>query len=388
MGTVSIPMDSIADKKSHDRWYVLGPRKGETASGPLGEVHMFSLYTPSTTRVSVDDFDLLTVIGKGSFGKVMQVRKKDSGRIYAMKVLRKEAIVERDEVGHTRSEKNILGHIQHPFIVGLKYSFQTAEKLYLVMDYINGGELFFHLKKEKRFSEDRVRIYAAEIVSALAHLHKYDVIYRDLKPENILLDMSGHICLTDFGLCKEGIGEGRTTNTFCGTPEYLAPEVLKGCGYDKAVDWWSLGILMYEMLTGLPPFYSQNVNVMYEKILNEKLRFPSHIETNARDLLSGLLARDPKKRLGGSEDDAGPIMAHPFFAKLDWAKVVGKEIVPPFKPDVSSITDSHNFDKEFTAEPPVDSYAASNNLTKAAAQQFENFTYVAPDEHLAASRSK
>jgi serine/threonine protein kinase len=261
------------------------------------------LFSTDKGKVTKDDFELLTVIGKGSFGKVMQVKKKDTGEIFAMKVLRKEAIRARKQVAHTKAEKSILQKIQHPFIVTLHYAFQTDDKLYMILDYINGGELFFHLKKEGRFPEHRVVLYAAEIVLALSHLHSLDIVYRDLKPENILIDSegsrftqppplkslmpfcllcsrSGHIVITDFGLSKE-INPTEGTQTFCGTPEYLgmvidtsleidsvllvqskafsliqfasvsAPEVLKGQGHGCAVDWWSLGTLMYEMLTGL-----------------------------------------------------------------------------------------------------------------------------------------
>lgn len=271
------------------------------------------IFSKNKQVVTKDDFELLTVIGKGSFGKVMQVRKKDDGKIYAMKVLRKDTIVARKQVAHTKAEKNILMKIQHPFIVNLNYAFQTKDKLYMILDYINGGELFFHLKKEGRFAEARVKLYAAEIVCALAHLHSLDIVYRDLKPENILLDSEGHICITDFGLSKKLEQEGGT-HTFCGTPEYLAPEVLKGHGHGIAVDWWSLGTLLYEMLTGLPPFYAQNVNVMYQKILSGELRFPNYISEEAKSLLEGLLTRDPALRLGTKGGDE--VKGHPWFADV------------------------------------------------------------------------
>ncbi|CAJ0759564.1 3094_t:CDS:2, partial [Entrophospora sp. SA101] len=196
-------------------------------------------------------FEILKLIGKGNFGKVFQVRKKDTNRIYAMKVLHKQDLIERREVEHTLAEKNILIRAEScPFLVGLKFSFQTRTHLYLVTDFMNGGELFWHLQNEVRLSEERAKFYAAEIVLALEHLHKYNIVYRDLKPENILLDATGHIALCDFGLCKENLATGQTTNTFCGTSEYLAPEVLAECGYGKSVDWWSLGILFYEMIAG------------------------------------------------------------------------------------------------------------------------------------------
>eukprot|EP01094_Clydonella_sp_ATCC50884_P003275 TRINITY_DN1252_c0_g1_i1.p1 TRINITY_DN1252_c0_g1~~TRINITY_DN1252_c0_g1_i1.p1 ORF type:complete len:424 (+),score=167.71 TRINITY_DN1252_c0_g1_i1:99-1274(+) len=320
-------------------------------------------------QVGVEDFDLIAVIGKGSFGKVMQVKEKESGEIYAMKVLRKDAIIARKQVAHTKAEKSILQKIKHPFIVNLNYAFQTEDKLYMVLDYVNGGELFFHLKKEGKFSEERVRLYAAEIASALLHLHSFDIVYRDLKPENILLDSEGHICITDFGLSKE-IKQDEGTHTFCGTPEYLAPEVLKGSGHGVAVDWWSLGTLIFEMLTGLPPFYSQNINIMYQKILHGELRFPPYISEAGVSLLEGLLDRDPETRLQG---DA--IKTHAFFAGLDWQDLFDKKIDPEFKPPVKSKDDISQIDTCFTSEQAVDSVVEGSAINTAEVG-FEGFTYV------------
>jgi len=314
----------------------------------------------------------MTVVGKGSFGKVMQVRKKDDDKIYAMKVLRKEAIVARKQVAHTMAERNILKKIHHPFIVSLHYAFQTDEKLYMILDYVNGGELFFHLKKEGKFSEPRVRFYVAEISAALQHLHSLDIVYRDLKPENILLDADGHIRITDFGLSKE-INPDEGTVTFCGTPEYLAPEVLKGQPHGTAVDWWSLGTLMYEMLTGLPPYYSQNVNIMYQKILTADLRFPNFMSPESQDILEGFLRRDPEKRLGNSSDPS-ILRNHPFFKGLDWEKLLKREVVPPFKPKVKSDNDITQIDPVFTQEAAIDSVVDSK-LANIPSDTFENFTY-------------
>lgn len=334
---------------------------------------LFSRAGPS--KVTKDDFELLNVIGKGSFGKVMQVKKKDDGKIYAMKVLRKEAIIARKQVAHTKAEKSILQKIQHPFIVRLHYAFQTKDKLYMILDYVNGGELFYHLKKEGRFPENRVKFYAAEITCAMAHLHSLQVVYRDLKPENILLDADGHICITDFGLSKE-INPEEGTHTFCGTPEYLAPEVLRGQGHGTAVDWWSLGTLIYEMLTGLPPFYSQNINIMYQKILNGELRFPSYVSPEAQSLLEGLLTRDVEKRLGSrsSED----VKKHPFFKDIDFEKLERREIEAPWKPKVKGEHDISQIDTAFTAERAQDSLV-ENTLSETMQKEhaFDNFTYVA-----------
>jgi len=309
----------------------------------------------------------------------MQVRKKDDAKIYAMKVLRKEAIIARKQVTHTKAEKSILQRIQHPFIVRLHYAFQTKDKLYMILDYINGGELFFHLKKEGRFPEIRVKFYAAEIVCAMAHLHSLQIVYRDLKPENILIDMEGHICITDFGLSKE-IKPEEGTHTFCGTPEYLAPEVLKGQGHGIAVDWWSLGTLIYEMLTGLPPFYSQNINIMYQKILNGELRFPSYVSADAQSLLEGLLTRDVEKRLGSGAEGSADVKKHPFFSSLDWEKLEKKDVEPPFKPKVKSSTDISQIDTAFTQEKPQDSLVEGGTLSDTAAKDgnFDGFTFVAP----------
>jgi len=332
------------------------------------------IFSKSKQTVTKDDFELLTVIGKGSFGKVMQVRKKDDGKIYAMKVLRKDTIIARKQVTHTKSEKNILMKIQHPFIVNLNYAFQTKDKLYMILDYINGGELFYHLKKEGRFAENRVKLYAAEIACALDHLHALDIVYRDLKPENILLDSEGHICITDFGLSKK-IESEEGTHTFCGTPEYLAPEVLKGQGHGTAVDWWSLGTLLFEMFTGLPPFYAQNVNVMYTKILSGELRCPSYISEQAKSLLEGLLTREPEKRLGyngGTE-----VRNHPWFADIDWNKLLKKEVEMPFKPKVRSQEDTSQIDPQFTRERPEDSLPDPSVLSESVQGNFDGFTYVA-----------
>lgn len=337
------------------------------------EVDEAVIFSKNKQVVSKDDFELLTVIGKGSFGKVMQVKKKDDGKIYAMKVLRKDTIVARKQVAHTKAEKNILMKIQHPFIVNLNYAFQTKDKLYMILDYINGGELFFHLKKEGRFAESRVKLYAAEIVCALAHLHSLDIVYRDLKPENILLDSDGHICITDFGLSKKLETEAGT-HTFCGTPEYLAPEVLKGHGHGIAVDWWSLGTLLFEMMTGLPPFYAQNVNVMYQKILSGELRFPNYISEDAKSLLDGLLTRDPAMRLGTKGGDE--VKAHPWFGDIEWDRLIRKEIEPPFKPKVRSIDDTSQIDPQFTRERPVDSVQEVTMLSESVQNGFDGFSYV------------
>ncbi|WPG99412.1 Hypothetical protein R9X50_00222600 [Acrodontium crateriforme] len=332
--------------------------------------------------LKMEDFDLLKVVGKGSFGKVMQVMKKDTQRIYALKTIRKQHIISRSEVAHTLAERSVLAQINNPFIVPLKFSFQSPEKLYLVLAFVNGGELFHHLQKEQRFDINRSRFYAAELLCALECLHGFGVIYRDLKPENILVDYVGHIALCDFGLCKLDMKDEDKTNTFCGTPEYLAPELLHGQGYTKAVDWWTLGVLLYEMLTGLPPFYDENTNEMYRKILAEPLHFPGPeiVPPAARDLLTRLLDRDATRRLG--TNGASEIKAHPFFHSIDWRKLLDRKYEPSFKPSVVDERDTANFDKEFTSEAPTDSYVEGPMLSQTMQQQFAGWSYNRPVEGL------
>jgi len=327
------------------------------------------------SNLSVADFELLTVVGKGSFGKVIQVRKKDTGKIFAMKILKKQQLIARKQVAHTQTERKVLETIDHPYIVSLRYAFQTPDKLYMILDYFTGGELFHHLKNSGRFDEERAKFYAAEITLALECLHKHTIVYRDLKPENVLLDEDGNIRLTDFGLSKESVTATCLTHTFCGTPEYLAPEVIHGAGYNQAVDWWSLGTLLYEMLTGLPPFYSENLQLMYEKIIRAKLTFPPYLSDKAKSFLSQLLDRNPKHRLGG-ESDADDVKRHPFFDTIDWNKMLKKELKAPFKPQIlHGKLDTSNFDDEFKQETPRDTPVMQSSLSRQNSKMFPDFSY-------------
>eukprot|EP01135_Chromosphaera_perkinsii_P009553 Nk52_evm3s1810 gene=Nk52_evmTU3s1810 len=375
LGFIKI-MPNHIDGKVSDNWYKLTSRQHKDHA--KGEVHLAFCFkaAPKNCAISLEDFDLLRVLGKGSFGKVMQVKKKDTGQLYAMKILRKAQLVERDEVEHTRSERQILAEIKCPFLVSMKFCFQTPSKIYMVLDYVHGGELFYHLQQEGRFHPSRAKFYSAELILALEYLHSLNVIYRDLKPENVLLDYNGHVVLTDFGLSKRGTGYDSKTKTFCGTAEYLAPEVLKGEGYGKEVDWWSLGVLLYEMLTGLPPFYSENTNTMYKLILYQDISFPEYVTPDAANILFLMLQRNPDARLGAGPYDAEPIKSHIFFQEVNWDALLKKRIQPPYKPRLHSATDTSNFDPEFTSQKPNDSYAADTHLSTTMQQQFQGFSYV------------
>ncbi|XP_032678954.1 RAC-beta serine/threonine-protein kinase B [Odontomachus brunneus] len=344
-------------------------------------------------KVTLENFEFLKVLGKGTFGKVILCREKATGHLYAIKILRKEVIIRKDEVAHTLTENRVLRTTSHPFLISLKYSFQTADRLCFVMEYVNGGELFFHLSRSRVFGEDRTRFYGAEIISALGYLHSQGIIYRDLKLENLLLDKDGHIKIADFGLCKEDITYGRTTKTFCGTPEYLAPEVLEDNDYGRAVDWWGVGVVMYEMMCGRLPFYNRDHEKLFTLILLEEVRFPRTISNEARDMLGGLLIKDPSRRLGGGPNDAKDIMNHAFFSCINWTDLVQKKIPPPFKPQVTSDIDTRYFDSEFTGEsveltPPDQGCLGSGGGLNSIAEEQEHFPQFSyQDSHSAATSS-
>eukprot|EP01101_Sappina_pedata_P001269 TRINITY_DN1136_c0_g1_i1.p1 TRINITY_DN1136_c0_g1~~TRINITY_DN1136_c0_g1_i1.p1 ORF type:complete len:450 (-),score=186.59 TRINITY_DN1136_c0_g1_i1:134-1483(-) len=365
-----------ADTESErDSWIKELCMERDRCQGKLAVAPAAAASTPAvakSNKVVLEDFEMLLLIGKGSFGKVVQVRKKDTCKIYAMKILNKDMILERQELEHAKAEKSVLQKLVHPFLVNLNYSFQTPDKLYLVMDFVNGGELFFHLQKDKRFSEERARFYLAEILCGLEYLHANGVIYRDLKPENLLLTSDGHICMTDFGLAKEGlVCDDARTQTFCGTPEYLAPEVLNGEDYGKAVDWWSYGTLMYEMLSGLPPFYCEDVQKMYQKIINAPLEFSSIFTPASRSLLQGLLERSPEKRLA----DPKMIRAHLWYESIDWEKLESKEILPPFIPPVKDELSVNLIDQSFLKEA---GHSHTEKSSIGDALNIEGFTYMGP----------
>ncbi|EAW08094.1 serine/threonine protein kinase SCH9 [Aspergillus clavatus NRRL 1] len=372
LGHVRLSLNLKEDHSRLEGWFPLSAR-GAGDNQISGEIHLEMLFEQTDKKqVGPNDFQILKLIGKGTFGQVYQVMKKDTHRIYAMKVLSKKVIIQKKEVAHTLGERNILvrtAMAASPFIVGLKFSFQTPTDLYLVTDYMSGGELFWHLQKEGRFQEARAKFYIAELILALQHLHDHDIVYRDLKPENILLDANGHIALCDFGLSKANLTQNDTTNTFCGTTEYLAPEVLLDeQGYTKMVDFWSLGVLVFEMCCGWSPFYAEDTQQMYKNIAFGKVRFPRDaLSTEGRNFVKGLLNRNPSHRLG-AKGDAKELMAHPFFNDVDWQALARKEVIPPFKPKLKSDTDTSNFDPEFTNA--LENNASLNDRAAALANGF------------------
>ncbi|XP_076926326.1 serine/threonine-protein kinase AtPK2/AtPK19-like [Bidens hawaiensis] len=333
--------------------------------------------------VGIEDFEIMKVVGQGAFGKVYQVRKKDNMEIYAMKVVRKDKIVEKNHAEYMKAERDILTKIDHPFIVQLRYSFQTKYRLYLVLDFVNGGHLFFQLYHHGLFREDLARIYTAEMVSAVSHLHANGIMHRDLKPENILLDVDGHALLTDFGLAKE-FDENARSNSLCGTVEYMSPEIILGKGHDKAADWWSVGILLFEMLTGQPPFHGGNREKIQKKITKDKLKLPAFLTSEAHCLLKGLLQKDPSKRLGNGPRGSEEIKHHKWFKPINWKKLDAREINPSFRPEVAGIQCIANFDKRWTDMPLLDSPASSPD---ASANLFQGFTYVKPAASFLSSNS-
>ncbi|XP_071444255.1 ribosomal protein S6 kinase alpha-2 isoform X2 [Hetaerina americana] len=341
------------------------------------EIELREVTKEGHERAEPKQFELLKVLGQGSFGKVFLVRKRvgrDAGTLYAMKVLRKATLKVRDRL-RTKTERNILADVRHPFIVRLHYAFQTEGKLYLILDFLRGGDLFTRLSKEVMFTEEDVKFYLAELALALDHIHNLGIIYRDLKPENILLDADGHISLTDFGLSKLPL-EDQKAYSFCGTVEYMAPEVVNRRGHSFAADWWSFGVLMFEMLTGSLPFQGLNRKETMTLILKAKLGMPDFLSPEAQALLRVLFKRIPANRLGAGPNGIEEIKSHSFFATIDWDKLLQKEIQPPFKPAVSKADDAFYFDSEFTSKSPKDSPGVPPSAN--AHELFRGFSFIAP----------
>lgn len=312
--------------------------------------------TPGTgRRIGLDHFNFLAVLGKGNFGKVMLAETKSSKQLYAIKVLKKEFIIENDEVESIRSEKRVFliaNKERHPFLTNLHACFQTETRVYFVEEYISGGDLMLHIQRGQ-FGTKRAQFYASEVCLALKYFHENGVIYRDLKLDNILLTLDGHIKIADYGLCKEDMWYGSTTSTFCGTPEFMAPEILLDKKYGRSVDWWAFGVLIYQMLLQQSPFRGEDEDEIYDAILADEPLYPIHMPRDSVSILQKLLTREPELRLGSGPTDAQEIMSHAFFRNVNWEDVYFKRGTPPYLPTVKSKTDTSNFDSEFTSVTPV-----------------------------------
>lgn len=323
--------------------------------------------TYNQSDLDMSAFHIVSVLGRGFYGKVMLCQKIDNNQLYAIKTIHKKRLISSNKVQTAFTERNILIRVHHPFIVSLRFTFQTPTKLYFGLEYASGGELFFHLQRKTIFSKKQARLYIAEIALALDYLHQNHIIYRDIKPENILLDEDGHIKITDFGLSKEM--EGSNTSTFCGTPDYIAPEIISRKPYGPAVDWWSLGILSYEMLFGYTPFANENRSVLMMMICTCRVSFPRGTSEDTISLLSGLLNKDPNERFSMEQ-----IRNHPFFEGMSFDDVLEKKIKPDFIPLQFKKTDPINFSTEFTNESPVDSMGTPLSISK----DFDGFSFMGP----------
>ncbi|KAF9107964.1 hypothetical protein BGX27_008530 [Mortierella sp. AM989] len=334
-------------------------------------------------KATIEDFQLIRVLGKGCMGKVMLVREHKSKKLFALKAISKEWVILQREIEHTKSERNILANvarIKHPFLIKLRHSFQSNAQLFMVLDYYPGGDIATQLAKWHRFDPARCLFYAAEIVLGIEELHRQGIVYRDLKPENILLALDGHIVLTDFGLSKQfptfsgstpNLEENKT-NTFCGTAEYLAPEILRAAEYSYAVDWWSLGTLLYEMLSGITPFWAENHAQMYQRVLEDDLEFLMEIDQDAADFISGLLERNPENRLG--HRGACDVKAHPYFSSIDWDIAMQRKLPCPYIPELVSEEDLSNFDDAFLTMTPRLS-PGNHTLSNSIQNCFQGYSY-------------
>ncbi|XP_024838247.1 protein kinase C delta type isoform X2 [Bos taurus] len=350
-------------------------KKPGVSGDDLTETGTYGKIWESSTKCNIDNFTFIKVLGKGSFGKVLLAELKGKKEFFAIKALKKDVVLIDDDVECTMVEKRVLALAgDHPFLTHLFCTFQTKDHLFFVMEFLNGGDLMYHIQDKGRFELSRATFYAAEIVCGLQFLHQKGIIYRDLKLDNVLLDHSGHIKIADFGMCKENMSGDRQASTFCGTPDYIAPEILQGLKYSFSVDWWSFGVLLYEMLIGQSPFHGDDEDELFESIRLDSPYYPRWITKESKDILEKLLERDVSKRLGVT----GNIKIHPFFKTINWVLLEKRAVEPPFKPKVKSPGDFSNFDQEFLNEKPRLSYSDKNLIESMDQTAFAGFSFVNP----------
>lgn len=352
---------------------------GPTGAAPTQEDDEEPLYAVPRkdhfAKFTIEDFVLHKMLGKGSFGKVFLAELKRSGQFFAVKALKKDVVLMDDDVECTMVERRILSLAwENPFLTHLYCTFQTKENLFFVMEYLNGGDLMFHIQSCHKFDLYRSTFYGAEIICGLQFLHTKGIIYRDLKLDNVLLDSEGHIKIADFGMCKENMQEDSRTATFCGTPDYIAPEILLGQKYNFSVDWWSFGVLLYEMLIGQSPFHGRDEEELFQSIRTDNPIYPRWLTKDSKDILVKLFVREPEERLGIK----GDIRKHSFFSDINWKAVEQRQVAPPFKPTITSPSDCSNFDKEFINEKPRLSCADRTLINSVDQTMFQNFSFINP----------